>query len=255
MLGTETSTLDAAGEVLATYDMSAVTLDDARRAAADHLTGAIEQIPPMVSAIKIDGRRLHELAREGIEVERAPRPVTIESFTVDAGAEPGVLAIDVGVLGRYVHPHARRRPRPAARRWSPPAQPAPHRGRRVHARRRRRRPTPASCSLWPPPCERWRRSTVDAAAAALVANGRVLPAFDEAPVRGRVFVRTATLIAVYERFHDGEAKPAVVLPTATAAVASSPCSSSPTPRIQPFPGEPPSSRSAPTTGCTSVTRP
>src|SRR6202035_3191169 len=41
------------------------------QAAADDLTGAIEQVPPMVSAVKIDGRRLHELARQGIDVERS----------------------------------------------------------------------------------------------------------------------------------------------------------------------------------------
>ena len=46
-------------------------------AAAAALTGDILQVPPMVSAVQVDGRRLHELAREGIEVEREPRPVTV----------------------------------------------------------------------------------------------------------------------------------------------------------------------------------
>ena len=41
------------------------------------------QIPPMVVALQVDGRRLHELAREGIEVEREPRPVTVYSFDVE----------------------------------------------------------------------------------------------------------------------------------------------------------------------------
>ena len=72
VLGVETSTLDAAGEVTATHDMSAVT-DEQVRAATGPLTGAIEQIPPMVSAVKIDGKRLHELAREGKVVDRPPR--------------------------------------------------------------------------------------------------------------------------------------------------------------------------------------
>lgn len=83
-LGVETSTLDAAGEVTATHDMANVTFDDIRRVAAGFV-GDIEQIPPMVSAVKIDGKRLHELARKGIEVERPPRPVTIHSLDVLPG--------------------------------------------------------------------------------------------------------------------------------------------------------------------------
>lgn len=82
-LGAETTTLDAAGEVTATHDMAGVTVDDARRVAAAHLTGPILQVPPMVSALKVDGRRLHELAREGIEVEREARPVTVHAFEID----------------------------------------------------------------------------------------------------------------------------------------------------------------------------
>jgi len=80
-LGIDTSTLDASGEVTAFHDQSAVTLDEVRRVAAAFV-GDIEQIPPMVSAVKIDGRRLHELAREGKEVERAPRPVTIHALKI-----------------------------------------------------------------------------------------------------------------------------------------------------------------------------
>src|SRR5438067_7761163 len=54
VLGTETSTLDDEGEVTATHDMAGVTLEDARRAGRD-LVGDIEQMPPMVSAVKIGG--------------------------------------------------------------------------------------------------------------------------------------------------------------------------------------------------------
>jgi tRNA pseudouridine55 synthase len=50
--------------------------------------GAIEQVPPMVSAVKVGGRRLHELARRGEQVERAPRPVRIDELTVET-FEPG----------------------------------------------------------------------------------------------------------------------------------------------------------------------
>ncbi len=81
VLGVETDTLDAAGEVTATHDMSAVTSDEVL-AAVPPFVGDIEQIPPMVSAVKVDGKRLHQLAREGKEVERKPRPVTVHRFEV-----------------------------------------------------------------------------------------------------------------------------------------------------------------------------
>ncbi|WP_436795470.1 tRNA pseudouridine(55) synthase TruB [Actinospongicola halichondriae] len=94
VLGSETDTLDDTGEVTATHDMAGVTLAEVRSAAAD-LTGDILQIPPMVSAIKIDGKRLHELAREGKEVEREPRPITIHEFTVGEPVDDGVFPIEV----------------------------------------------------------------------------------------------------------------------------------------------------------------
>jgi tRNA pseudouridine55 synthase len=82
-LGIETSTLDAAGEVMATHDMAHVTEADVR-AAAGRLTGDILQVPPMVSAVRVGGKRLHELARAGEVVEREPRPVTVHRFDVTA---------------------------------------------------------------------------------------------------------------------------------------------------------------------------
>jgi tRNA pseudouridine55 synthase len=95
VLGTATSTLDASGEVTGEWDMSAVTPDDVRAAAAA-LTGAIEQIPPMVSAVKIGGRRLHELARQGIEIDRPPRKVIVYRFDVEPDPErPGVYRAEV----------------------------------------------------------------------------------------------------------------------------------------------------------------
>lgn len=81
VLGTETTTLDADGEVVATHDMAAVTPADVA-VAARALEGDILQVPPMVSALKVGGRRLHELAREGVEVERAARPVTVHRLEV-----------------------------------------------------------------------------------------------------------------------------------------------------------------------------
>lgn len=103
VLGIETNTLDADGEVTATHDMAGVTLDAARAAAAD-LTGDIMQVPPMVSAIKVDGKRLHELARQGVEVERKPRPVTVHRFEIDeVEGDPLVFTAEVECSsGTYV---------------------------------------------------------------------------------------------------------------------------------------------------------
>jgi tRNA pseudouridine55 synthase len=94
VLGAETTTLDDTGEVTATHDMTSVSLPQVRSAAAA-LTGEILQVPPMVSSVKVDGKRLHELAREGKEVERQPRPVTIHAFSVAEPLAEGVYPIEV----------------------------------------------------------------------------------------------------------------------------------------------------------------
>ncbi len=91
VLGTTTDSLDSTGVVTGTFDMPGITIESARAAIDGHLTGPILQVPPMVSAVRVDGRRLHELAREGIEVARAPRPVTVYSFSVEATPDPMVL--------------------------------------------------------------------------------------------------------------------------------------------------------------------
>ncbi|MHB1929207.1 MAG: tRNA pseudouridine(55) synthase TruB [Acidimicrobiales bacterium] len=99
VLGVATTTLDAAGEVTGRWDMTGVTIEQAGAAAA-RLTGSIEQVPPMVSALKVGGRRLHQLAREGVEVERTPRRVTVERFELRAaGAGAGALGAAAGALG------------------------------------------------------------------------------------------------------------------------------------------------------------
>ena len=94
VLGTETKTLDASGEITATHNMDSVKLDDIRKAALE-LTGEIDQVPPMVSALKVDGRRLHEIAREGEEVERQPRRVTIQQFDIDPTGDPLIFKCEV----------------------------------------------------------------------------------------------------------------------------------------------------------------
>jgi tRNA pseudouridine55 synthase len=102
VLGTATNTLDASGEVVGTYDMAGVTLDEVRAAAA-RFVGDIEQVPPMVSAVKIDGQRLHQLARKGEEVERPPRPVTVTRFDIEPTGDSLVFGLEVDCSsGTYV---------------------------------------------------------------------------------------------------------------------------------------------------------
>ncbi len=87
LLGIGTSTLDAEGETTEQVDMSGVTRADVVAQLA-RFRGEIEQVPPMVSALKVGGRRLHELARKGIEVERKSRSVIISELTL-TGFDPG----------------------------------------------------------------------------------------------------------------------------------------------------------------------
>ncbi len=76
--GVVTSTQDLQGEVL---ERRPVALTEAQvREAAAALTGAIAQVPPMVSALKVGGQRLYRLARRGETVERAPRPVQVHAW-------------------------------------------------------------------------------------------------------------------------------------------------------------------------------
>jgi tRNA pseudouridine55 synthase len=87
VLGVATTTLDAAGEVTGQWDQSDVTLADARRAAAGFI-GTTMQIPPMVSAVKVGGRRLHQLARAGVEIDRPAREITVTRFDVEERSDP-----------------------------------------------------------------------------------------------------------------------------------------------------------------------
>ena len=80
VLGKTTDTLDAEGAVLTETEVNVT--EDEIRAAIMSFVGEIEQIPPMYSAIKQNGKKLYELARQGIEVERKPRKVTINSIDI-----------------------------------------------------------------------------------------------------------------------------------------------------------------------------
>jgi tRNA pseudouridine55 synthase len=81
VLGVATDTLDAAGAVLERTEMTTTREEFDRAARA--FVGDIEQVPPMVSALKVGGRRLYELARAGEEIERAARPVHIDELVVE----------------------------------------------------------------------------------------------------------------------------------------------------------------------------
>lgn len=78
-LGEKTTTGDAEGEVINSRPFEQITAADIE-ACLPQFIGDIQQVPPMYSALKKDGQRLYDLARQGIEVERKPRPVTIYSL-------------------------------------------------------------------------------------------------------------------------------------------------------------------------------
>lgn len=80
-LGRTTTTLDADGEVTAEHDAAHVD-EPMVCEALKRFVGPIEQIPPMVSAVKISGERLHAMARRGEVVQRAPRPVVIHDLVL-----------------------------------------------------------------------------------------------------------------------------------------------------------------------------
>ena len=87
LLGTETDSQDMDGQILRQNDWSGVTEPQLRDAFASFV-GDIEQIPPMVSAVKKDGERLYELARKGQEIEREPKPISIYSIDISRVALP-----------------------------------------------------------------------------------------------------------------------------------------------------------------------
>jgi len=80
-LGLVTDTQDTSGQVL--HRTEELPDRAALEAMLPRFTGEISQLPPMYSAIKIQGKKLYELARKGREVERPPRPITIHSLTVE----------------------------------------------------------------------------------------------------------------------------------------------------------------------------
>ena len=100
-LGATSTTYDAEGDI--TENPARVRLTRSEVAAAlVNFVGCIEQVPPMYSAIKVDGRRLYELARSGREVERSPRPVQVYEIRIDEISLPDLrLTVDCG-RGTYL---------------------------------------------------------------------------------------------------------------------------------------------------------
>ncbi|MCK8823501.1 tRNA pseudouridine(55) synthase TruB [Fuchsiella alkaliacetigena] len=88
-LGIKTDTLDAAGEIVAEEEVSELNTELIKEACAEFV-GEIEQVPPMYSAVKQDGKRLYRLAQQGKTVEREPRQVKIYNLKV--------LAVDLPVI-------------------------------------------------------------------------------------------------------------------------------------------------------------
>ncbi len=81
LIGSQTDTGDATGKVIKTSDKTTIPLTEIE-SAIKHLTGDIQQVPPMYSALHHNGKRLYELARKGIEVDRKPRNITIHNFKI-----------------------------------------------------------------------------------------------------------------------------------------------------------------------------
>ena len=220
VFGVETSTLDAEGEVTARHDMRGLDPSEVH-AIAQSFVGHIEQIPPMVSAVKIDGRRLHELARQGIEVERSPRPVRIDQLAVEplvaaadgcpvwrievvcsSGTYIRTLADDIGhALGGGAHLRALRRAAVGTFRLAD--------GVAIEQLTPERLISPAAG------LGHLGAVTVDATLAGLIANGRVLPrevvgVHSDGP--WRILDEDGALLAIYEAHRDDTIKPSVVLP-------------------------------------------
>ncbi len=92
-LGIVTDTQDISGSVLSTGDFSHITRENIEDVISK-FTGDIEQIPPMYSAIKINGQKMYDLARQGIEVERKPRKITVYAIDL-SDVEEGEFTIRV----------------------------------------------------------------------------------------------------------------------------------------------------------------
>lgn len=92
-LGEVTSTGDSQGQIVSTGDYSSIDNEQVQKAFG-HFKGEIEQVPPMVSAIRLGGKRLYKLARRGVVVRRDPRKVKIYDLNI--------LKADIPLIEFYV---------------------------------------------------------------------------------------------------------------------------------------------------------
>ena len=212
--GVATDTLDADGEVVGRVAMSltAEDLDGVR----PRFVGEIDQVPPMVSALKKDGRRLYDLAREGVDVDRQPRIVVVhelEILSVGAGDHPVVsfrvvcgkgtyvrsLADDMArALGGFAHLTALRRIRIGALTVEAALPVEDLEGWRQHLL------APSEV------LEHMPAMTVEEEAARAIGHGRELPTTSGLVGPIRVLDETGRLLAVYDS--DGRtARPMVVI--------------------------------------------
>lgn len=105
ILGDETDTYDSTGKVTESVDYSSITNEMLEKALPLY-RGDILQIPPMYSALKRDGKKLYELAREGIEVERKARPVSVYALELlhqyRGNTRPVDLPIQIPIFGLHI---------------------------------------------------------------------------------------------------------------------------------------------------------
>lgn len=214
VLGSATTTLDSSGTVTTTHDMANVGVEEVQRVVKENFVGRISQVPPMVSALKVDGVRLHELARQGIEVERAARELTIHSFKVFGMSEPGVIDVEIHCSsGTYIRSLADDLGRAL--------------GGSAHLRNLRRVSIggflQSECSLLEdvevhPPITAVRtmsRVVADEQMKLMIKHGREIEKFDS-PAPWVLVDEQNAVLAVYELSPSGRAKPSVVMANAVA---------------------------------------
>lgn len=208
VFGSTTDSLDDSGTTTATFPTGPVDLEAARAVVADRLTGVVMQVPPMVSARHHEGRRLHQLAREGIEVEREARPIVVHEFTLEPTPDPTVLAARIRCsTGTYVRvlgadlgtltgggAHIRSLRRTAVGRWDVESA-----------------STLESPSLLPMTeiVAHLNRHVLDDAGVDDARYGRVRPRWDDDPP-WVALDGSGEIVAVFEEWNEGLAKPTVV---------------------------------------------
>lgn len=100
-LGKVTDTQDATGRVIATQAVPPLKHSDIE-AVLEKFTGELQQVPPMVSAVSVNGKRLYKLARQGKEVKREPRKIIIEKLELDSFNPPDISISVTCSKGTYI---------------------------------------------------------------------------------------------------------------------------------------------------------